>query len=473
MKDSGLKANHTIILIAALVLSFWGAEALMAQSNSLPAKPSPQQDVPFTKTFLTLYGSLSGKQDIIAKYDILIANRNSWKDIQGDSWKILKRLNPKIQIYLYQIGSEVNDNYDAKPIEYLNNLGRWNARRPVPCSNINEDHPEFFLQDASGKRLNNPDYPHSWLMDIGLKSYQDYWLQATIQDIVQQHWVADGVFLDNCFTLCQYAKPVKYPTDASWISAMHQFINVTTAGLHAVGQKTCCNRGGSRRQDGYDAYVALDESANPPDVVYDEGVFAVNWGKGDVQFYAENDWKREVDVIGAVRHSKITVQSHCKLASGKSGTDNYNRPVTFYDVLWYALCSYQLGKNEFSNNSYFCFTRGTYQLSATNMPWYDEMDGSKLNLGQAVGSYQIQKVANNNIYVREFARGYIYVNPTKNDVNSIPLKEACKQLNHDNFQNDPATIPNVIAIDLASHRGTMLLKAGVAKPRNGVFHELP
>ena len=26
------------------------------------------------------------------------------------------------------------------------------------------------------------------------------------------------------------------------------------------------------------------------------------------------------------------------------------------------LCSYQLGKNEVNNNSYFCFTRGNFQL---------------------------------------------------------------------------------------------------------------
>ena len=89
--------------------------------------------------------------------------------------------------------------------------------------------------------------------------------------------------------------------------------------------------------------------------MYEEGVFAVHWGKGDVQFYSEGDWKRQIDVLGAVHHSKVAFQSHCKLDPGKSGTDNYGRPFTFYDALWYAFCSFQLGKNEQDNNSFFCF----------------------------------------------------------------------------------------------------------------------
>ena len=206
---------------------------------------------------------MADNQDAISKYDLIFVNRNSWKDIHGDSWRILKSLNPRIQIYLYQLGQEVNDNYDAKPVEYLNNLGRWNIRRPVPGANVNQDHPEFFLKDASGQRLNNPAYPNGWLMDIGLKAYQDYWLQATINDIVKQRWVADGVFLDNCLTLCQYGKPAKYPTPEAWIAAMHSFINATTAGLHAVGQKTCCNRGYARTKEGYDAFLALDRYRQP------------------------------------------------------------------------------------------------------------------------------------------------------------------------------------------------------------------
>ncbi|MHB9139894.1 MAG: putative glycoside hydrolase, partial [Victivallaceae bacterium] len=431
-------------------------------------------DFKFTRTCLVRVGGsglASGDQNTIAKYDLVALNRFFWNDINGNSWGAIKSINPDIQIYLYQLGSEINDNSDGYTIEYLNNLGRWNNRRTVPGANVNQDHPEFFLLDSASNRIYNTGYPNSWRMDIGLADYQDYWLDATISDIVNQSWTADGVFVDNCLTLGGGASsvPAKYSTNALWIAAMHSFINATTAGLHAVGQKTFCNRGESRTVDGYNAYVALDSIANPPDITLEEGAFAVTWGSGsDVQFYPEADWKRQVDVLGAVHNYKIVHESHTDLAAGGTGTDNYGKSVGYYDILWYSLCSYNLGKNEVNDNSYFAFAEcGNYNL----LPWYDEFDTARLNLGRAVGPYQIKVISGNNIYMREFVKGYVYVNPTANDVTSVGLRETCKQLTHDNFQNDPSTITDASTINLASHRGTILLKSSTALTGGTVYED--
>ncbi len=423
-------------------------------------------DFKFTRTALMRVGGnrlTNGDEDTIAKYDLVALNRFFWDDINGDSWGVIKSINPNINIYLYQLGSEINDNYDAKSIEYLNNLGRWDNRRTFPGTNVNQDHPEFFLLDSSDNRIYNIGYPNSWKMDVGLAAYQDYWLDATIYDITNQSWTADGVFVDNCFAVWPNSSwlAAKYSTTSLWVNAMHSFINAITYELNVVGQKTFCNRCYSRTADGYNAFITLDNIINPPDVVLDEGSFAVKWGPSDVQFYPEADWKRQVDVMGAVHNYKIVHQSHCDPVAGGSGTDNYGKPFTYYDVLWYALCSYHLGKNEVDNNSYFAFS-GDYNL----LPWHDEFDTSKLNLGEAVGSYQINTISGNNIYMREFVRGYVYVNPTANDVTFIGLNETCKQLDHDNFQDDPATIADVNTINLASHRGTILLKNSVDDPFN-------
>ncbi|MFA6102347.1 MAG: putative glycoside hydrolase [Victivallaceae bacterium] len=432
-------------------------------------------DFKFTRTCLVRIGGsglVSGDQNTIAKYDLVALNRFFWNDINGDSWGAIKSINPNINIYLYQLGSEINDDSDGYSIEYLNNLGRWNNRRTVPGTNVNQDHPEFFLLDSAvpGNRIYNTGYPDSWRMDVGLADYQNYWLAATINDIVNQNWAADGVFMDNCLTLGGGASsvPAKYSTNALWITAMHSFINAATAGLHAAGQKTFCNRGESRTVDGYNAYVALDSIANPPDVALEEGAFAVLWGSGCVQFYPEADWKRQVDVLGAVHNYKIVHTSHTDLAAGGSGTDNYGKSVNYYDILWYALCSYNLGKNEVNDNSYFAFAEcGNYSL----LPWYDEFDTTRLNLGRAVGPYQIKVISGNNIYMREFVKGYVYVNPSANDVTSIGLRETCKQLTHDNFENNPATITDVNTIDLASHRGTILLKSSTALTGGTVYED--
>ncbi|MFA6100528.1 MAG: putative glycoside hydrolase [Victivallaceae bacterium] len=419
-------------------------------------------DFKFTRSSLVLCGGLPGDPDTIAKYDLAIFNRWCWDDINGNSWAAIKSINPNIKIYLYQLAGQVADNTDGYTIMWLTNLARWNNRRTLdggPGTNVNQDHPEFFLLDANSSRIYVLGYANTWYMDAGLAAYQNYWLQCTVNDIVNQQWVADGVFLDNCSTLftAGSSTPVKYPSNASWITAMHSFINATTAGLHAAGQKTFCNRSQSNTVDGYNAFIALDGIANPPDAAMEEGAFATRWGTGcDVLFYDEVSWKRQVDILSAVHNYKINHVSATKLSAGGSGTDNYGKSVTFYDTLWYALCSYQLGKNEINDNSYFSFPMdANYSIQ----PWYDEFDTGKLNLGYAAGPYQIKVISGNNIYMREFANGYVYVNPAANDVTSIGLRETCKQLTHDNFLNDPSTIADVNTVSLPSHRGTILLKS--------------
>jgi hypothetical protein len=63
-----------------------------------------------------------------------------------------------------------------------------------------------------------------------------------------------------------------------------------------------------------------------------------------------------------------------------------------------------------------------------------------------------------NVYWREFERGYVYVNPTPNDVASVILPQASRQLTHDNLISLPGTIPSVSAISLNGHQAAILLK---------------
>ncbi len=104
-----------------------------------------------------------------------------------------------------------------------------------------------------------------------------------------------------------------------------------------------------------------------------------------------------------------------------------------------------------NNNTYFSFTANTY----SDAVYYDEYD---IDLGNAIDTFKVTKIGGNNIYYREFEKGYVYVNPTRKNVLNIPLPKTCKQLTHTNFKNDPATISNTTTINLVSHRGTFLLK---------------
>jgi hypothetical protein len=316
--------------------------------------------------------------------------------------------------------------------------------------------------DASGKRIYSTAYSnvatgqYSYLMDFGSAAYQSYWITGVKADIIDQPWVADGLFADNCLTLAAAggynATSAWYSTNAAWSGAMNSFSSALTAGLHGYNQKLWCNRGSTSTADGAAAWLALDKSANPPDVVMEEAAFAVMYGAA-VQFIPETDWKRQVDTMGAIKNSKISMLSSTQLSADQSGTDNWGKPVTFWQALWYAIGSFQLGKNDVLGNASLMFTGGS---GYNKIWWFDEYD--KIDLGKALGPYTVTTVSGVNLYSREFEKGYVYVNPTANNVASVTLPQAMRQITHANLLSSPSSLPTVSTISLNGHNAAFLLK---------------
>ena len=245
--------------------------------------------------------------------------------------------------------------------------------------------------------------------------------------------------------------PVKYPTDEAWSNAMNDFVSSITGALNSVEQKISANRTGTGSELGYEAWLKLDKTPFPPDAAFEEGVFAVMWGPNDVQFYPETTWKRQIDLMSEIHNSEVWYQSHSDLKEGESGTDNLGKSVNFYDILWYAMGSYLIGKNTIDNNSYF-----GYHISGNVISWYDEFD--HIDLGEAIDNYMVSNNSGRNIYWREFEKGYVFVNPTESDVSNISLSKPCKILNHENFKDNPDNLQTFNTISLKSHRAAILLK---------------
>src|SRR5438552_3969511 len=215
-----------------------------------------------------------------------------------------------------------------------------------------------------------------YLMDFGSSVYQSYWLTAIKADVVDQPWVADGIFTDDCVAMPPQvgysATSVKYPTDSAFSAGMNSFVSAISTGLHGYGQKLWCNKGETRSVDGGAAWLSLDANANPPDVLLEEGAFAVMWGAWAVQFPQESDWKHQIDIMGALKNSKVAMLSHTQLVAGQSGSDNFGNTVSFWQTLWYSLRSYLLGKNDVLGTAYFAFHGSNDDYS--KIAWYGEYD---------------------------------------------------------------------------------------------------
>ena len=56
-----------------------------------------------------------------------------------------------------------------------------------------------------------------------------------------------------------------------------------------------------------------------------------------------------------IHHSKTVWEASCRAPQDGNGTDQNRASFNFWDVYWYAMCSYLVGKNTVDNNSYFQF----------------------------------------------------------------------------------------------------------------------
>ena len=454
-------------LTAIACLSAVGVQIVPAQTAA-PGQPPASKALGRSKFIQTFAVKLRGGEKIVpgdeklfSKFDMVMLTR-TWSDaIHGDTWRAIRSVNPATEIYIQTEGPTLWKEADESTIKDLKDVGRYDNSRGHSMGAINKDHPEFFLLDKNGKRClaYEPEYKDRYLMDFGSGDYQKYWIEAITADVLKQPWRGTGIHVDNIGPLCTFptGKPAKYDTDDKWSNAVLSFVDNVTGAMHKQGCRVWINAGGTDSDRGWKALVQLDGLQNPPDVVGEEGAFATSWGKGDTSFPIEKKWKHSVDFLSKLRKSRQAYFSHTKLRRDGTGTDNYGKSVTFWQSLWFAMCSYLLGKDDQLSNAYFFFcSREGGGYGAKNC-WFDEYE--RIDLGKAADLYKSVEHGGANVYWREFAKGYVFVNPTERDAMGIPIPGPSRQLSHDNFKNDHKMLKPINRIDLPAHHGTILLKA--------------
>ena len=449
---------------AATALMLGASRALAFALLLGMAAPLAAQSTKFIPTFIIYYGGgpklTPADAAKFAKFDLIDIDRYRYQNIPPNTWAAIKAINPSAEIYLYQMGPEVHNKQDSWAQVSLNTLGRYDVSRGHPMGSLNGSAPGLFQLNSAGNRIYSTIYSNpaagafNLLMDFGSSAYQYYWVSSVKADIIDQPWRADGIFADACLTLQEdgsYSAPTAwYSNPYHWSDEMNSFVRAIANGLHQYGQKLWCNKGGTRSPIGFNAWRELDNSVVPPDVLLEEGAFAVKWGF-HTQFFAEDVWKRQVDLLASMRNVKAAMLSHTQLQPDQSGWDNWGRPVTFWQTLWYAMGSFLLGKND---NSYFGFTGGS---TYNRVWWFDEYD--RIDLGRALGPYTVRQVGGVNVYSREFERGYVYVNPTATDVPVLTLPRPGRELLHHRVLFPVTAIGISNWIELRGHNAVIVLKA--------------
>lgn len=104
----------------------------------------------------------------------------------------IKRRSPGAKVLVYKDMASTRD--DAR--------GTRDLPTGVGYSYANRHHPEWFLRDTNGRRVNWAGWPHYWQMDVGSRAYQRAWARGVARDLRRRGW--DGVFVDGISRTMQY-----------------------------------------------------------------------------------------------------------------------------------------------------------------------------------------------------------------------------------------------------------------------------
>jgi hypothetical protein len=134
----------------------------------------------------------------------------------------IKRRNPAAKVLAYKDMASTQDNVS----------GSTDLPSGISYAYANRYHPEWFLRDTTGRRVNWASYPHSWQMDIGSRSYQRAWTQNVARDLRRRGW--DGVFVDGISRTVQYPWYLNGRVLAKYPGA-NDYERATTSFLRYVG----------------------------------------------------------------------------------------------------------------------------------------------------------------------------------------------------------------------------------------------
>jgi hypothetical protein len=169
----------------------------------------------------------------------LTAQRNSYVVLQaweGERAAQLKAANPDLLVLVYQ---------------NLSAMAQGTSREGLSSSGVNyaeadTSHPEWFLREASGKRIAEQDYSWLWLADIGNPAYQQRWTENVLATLRSGPW--DGVFIDDTNTTAKFhvdppSRIVRYPTDAAYQAAVGSMLAFAGPQITATGKLALPNFG--------------------------------------------------------------------------------------------------------------------------------------------------------------------------------------------------------------------------------------
>ena len=150
-------------------------------------------------------------------------------------------------------------------------------------------HPEWFLTDQGGSRLNSYYYQQAWLMDVASPGYQAHWLSNVLTDLRSGDW--DGVMLDDTDADMGWhlhgRTIARYPTSAAWRVATRSMLATVGPALRGSGFLAIPNLSTPWASD-YDAQATWSDWIQFTSGAMQE--YYSKWGSSSSDWFAGSDW---------------------------------------------------------------------------------------------------------------------------------------------------------------------------------------
>ena len=288
----------------------------------------------------------------------------------------IREENPRAQILLYKDMSSTRSSACQN--------GEDQALLPTGVGYCwaDQNHPEWFLLDQNGNRIEWRNYPGHWWMDVGNSEYQATWAAGVTEELKVHGW--DGIMMDNAIV-----DPVHYLPAGHWIPSyptVDAYAGATESFLASVGPRVV--------DEGFQVIPNIGGADAPPEMLstwvrHTSGALREHWsryGTGNGPPFGGWDWERQMSQMEAVEaQGKVFLVVTYGFMSNRR-------------LMRYARASFLLGWN--GGSSAFC-----YRPAQGVDPWArDWTIGAGLPTGPR---YRVRSV-----WRRRFTRGTVLVNPT-------------------------------------------------------------
>jgi hypothetical protein len=354
--------------------------------------------------------------------------RIGWEDpakaaADADRYRVIS-LNSKDAPLLPSIRQK---NPEAVVLVYKN-MSFANVRDPGMSRGVSwaqaEAHPEWFLLDKNGNRIESKGWPGNFLMDITSPSYQKAWIANVTAELAKNGW--DGVHFDDVNWKADFTgtAPARFPTDAAWRAATKAFLAAVTPATRANGKLAILNIG-----NGHDAPGLWDDWLQYADGAEEEhfASWSSTVGGQNIGDYGPKGWISQINEI------KTAVDTN-KLAIVRIGGAEGD-----VEAMRYAVASFHLvddGRQSIAPPKF------------VDPPMYAELSW---DLGTPTGAY---RSIGTSVYRRDFTAGTVIVNA--NEKSPVTVNLGGTYLDHN---GNPIT-----SITLGTTRGAVLrTPAGVVR----------